>query len=136
MQHRVIRMPDNTYNLSVLSRTLHAKVRIIIAYAIKITLKYLSLRHINTKNPDSFAGVGIYCLSERACALPYSLKKDYLTSTFLTLPSAVRTMFRPFWSLAICTPSTVKSCASPLATSALIVLMPSVTGSTTSRVAS
>ena len=60
----------------------------------------------------------------------------YLTSTFLTLPSAERTMLRPFWSLAICTPSTVKSCASPLATSALIVLMPSTTGSTTSRVAS
>ena len=41
--------------------------------------------------------------------------KDYLTSTFLTLPSAVRTMFRPFWSLESLTPSTVKSCASPLA---------------------
>ena len=41
--------------------------------------------------------------------------KDYLTSTFLTLPSAVRTMFRPFWSLESLTPLTVKSCASPLA---------------------
>ena len=61
---------------------------------------------------------------------------DYLTSTFLTLPSAVRTMFRPFWSLLSLTPSIVKSCASPLATSALIELMPSTTGSTTLRVAS
>ena len=41
--------------------------------------------------------------------------KDYLTSTFLTLPSAVRTMFRPFWNLESLTPSTVKNCASPLA---------------------
>ena len=49
MQHRVIRMPDSAYNLSVLSRTLHAKVRIIIVYTIKITLKYIGLRHINTK---------------------------------------------------------------------------------------
>ena len=49
MQHRVIRMSDSAYNLSVLSRTLHAKVGIIIVYAIKITLKYIGLRHINTK---------------------------------------------------------------------------------------
>ena len=52
--------------------------------------------------------------------------KDYLTSTFLTLPSAERTMFRPFWSLESLTPSTVKSVAAPSAT--VVALMP-VSGS-------
>ena len=48
--------------------------------------------------------------------------KDYLTSTFFTLPSAERTMFRPFWSLDSLTPSTVKSVAAPSAT--VVALMP------------
>ena len=52
--------------------------------------------------------------------------KDYLTSTFLTLPSAVRTMFRPFWSLLSLTPLTVKNSTSPSAT--VVALMP-VSGS-------
>ena len=52
--------------------------------------------------------------------------KDYFTSTFLTLPSAERTMFRPFWSLESLTPSTVKSVAAPSAT--VVALMP-VSGS-------
>ncbi len=52
--------------------------------------------------------------------------KDYLTSTFFTLPSAERTMFRPFWSLESLTPSTVKSVAAPSAT--VVALMP-VSGS-------
>ena len=52
--------------------------------------------------------------------------KDYLTSTFFTLPSAERTMFRPFWSLDSLTPSTVKSVAAPSAT--VVALMP-VSGS-------
>ena len=51
---------------------------------------------------------------------------DYLTSTFLTLPSAVRTMFRPFWSLLSLTPLTVKNSTSPSATG--VALMP-VSGS-------
>ena len=51
---------------------------------------------------------------------------DYLTSTFLTLPSAVRTMFRPFWSLLSLTPLTVKNSTSPSAT--VVALMP-VSGS-------
>ena len=48
--------------------------------------------------------------------------KDYLTSTFLTLPSAVRTMFRPFWSLESLTPSTENTSNSPSAT--VVALMP------------
>ena len=52
--------------------------------------------------------------------------KDYLTSTFLTLPSAERTMFRPFWSLESLTPSTEKTSNSPSAT--VVALMP-VSGS-------
>ena len=52
--------------------------------------------------------------------------KDYLTSTFLTLPSAVRTMFRPFWSLLSLTPLTVKNSTSPSAT--VVALIP-VSGS-------
>ena len=48
--------------------------------------------------------------------------KDYLTSTFLTLPSAERTMFRPFWSLASLTPSTENTSNSPSAT--VVALMP------------
>ena len=51
---------------------------------------------------------------------------DYLTSTFLTLPSAVRTMFRPFWSLLSLTPLTVKNSTSPSAT--VVALIP-VSGS-------
>ena len=52
--------------------------------------------------------------------------KDYLTSTFLTLPSAERTMFRPFWSLASLTPSTENTSNSPSAT--VVALIP-VSGS-------
>ena len=52
--------------------------------------------------------------------------KDYFTRSFFTLPSAERTMFRPFWSLESLTPSTVKSVAAPSAT--VVALMP-VSGS-------
>ena len=75
MQHRVIRMPDNTYNLSVLSRTLYAKVGIIIVYAIKITLKYIGLRHINTKKIPTPATESGFMFIGKGVRPPYSLKK-------------------------------------------------------------
>ena len=64
-----------------------------------------------------FCGCTVWLVGAAGTAAPPDKHplKDYLTSTFLTLPSAVRTMFRPFWSLESLTPSTVKSCASPLA---------------------
>ena len=53
---------------------------------------------------------------------------DYLTSTFLTLPSAVRTMFRPFWSLLSLTPLTVKNSTSPSATVVALIPVPGSLG--------
>ena len=76
MQHRVIRMPDSAYNLSVLSRTLHAKVRIIIVYTIKIALKYIGLRHINTKKiPTPLLESGFFVYRKGRAPYPIVLKK-------------------------------------------------------------
>ena len=76
MQHRVIRMPDSAYNLSVISRTLYAKVRIIIVYAIKITLKYIGLRHINTKKiPTPLLESRFFVYRKGRAPYPIVLKK-------------------------------------------------------------
>ena len=75
-----------------------------------------------------FCGCTVWLVGAAGTAAPPDKHplKDYLTSTFLTLPSAVRTMFRPFWSLLSLTPLTVKNSTSPSAT--VVALMP-VSGS-------
>ena len=82
--------------MSVLSRTIYAKVRIIIVYTIKTTLKCLCLRHFNTKkNPDTVAGVGIYVYRKGRAPYPIVLKRllnEYLLNLAISRANDVQTL--------------------------------------------
>ena len=75
-QHRVIRTLE-TFTICLFLVILYMqRYRIIIVYTIKITLKYLCLRHINTKKiPTPLLESGFFVYRKGRAPYPIVLKK-------------------------------------------------------------